>query len=383
MKYLLVILSFILFGCATIPTNGVGKWEWKNGSIYEGEWKDSLQHGQGKYYANEEYYNMNLPSYVGEWKNDKQHGQGTIPSYGSDLSIKGKYVGEFKNGKRHGKGTYISASGEKSLREYKDGRLWKGVGYSDQKDGDYEGQIENGRPHGQGIHKCQDYQRCDPSGNDQTLEFEYVGSFKNGKYDGQGTLTKKGKSQTTYVGEWKNGKYNGQGTLTKKDKSLTTYVGSFKNGKYDGQGTLTNKDKSLITRVGKFKNGKIDQGTYTNSNGDSFVGEFKNGNLHKGTFSWSKGKAKGWIYEGNFSNNGYTTGTFTPPNPSSIYTTGNKRYSNDEKGRWCGLTLPPKEFRNEVKFPHWKNKIMNDGTGADLGKGIAPWCREQEKKNKQ
>jgi len=38
-----------------------------------------------------------------------------------------------------------------------------------------------------------------------------------------------------YVGEWKNGKYNGQGTFTYPDGSK--YVGEFKDGKSYGQGT--------------------------------------------------------------------------------------------------------------------------------------------------
>ena len=43
-----------------------------------------------------------------------------------------------------------------------------------------------------------------------------------------------------YVGETKNGKPNGQGTITLSDGG--NYVGEFKNGKPNGQGTMTLPD---------------------------------------------------------------------------------------------------------------------------------------------
>ena len=77
-----------------------------------------------------------------------------------------------------------------------------------------------------------------------------------------------------YVGEWKDGKYDGQGTATIANGDK--YVGEFKDGKYDGQGTATiaNGDKY----VGEFKDRKYDgQGTYTFANGTKYVGEFRDG----------------------------------------------------------------------------------------------------------
>ena len=60
------------------------------------------------------------------------------------------------------------------------------------------------------------------------------------------------------------------------------YVGEFKNGKYNGRGTLTwfSEDKY----VGKFKDGlQNGQGTFTFSDGREYVEEFKDGNPWKGT----------------------------------------------------------------------------------------------------
>ena len=45
--------------------------------------------------------------------------------------------------------------------------------------------------------------------------YEYVGEFKDGKWEGQGTFTVS--DGTKYVGEFKNGKNHGQGTLTFPD----------------------------------------------------------------------------------------------------------------------------------------------------------------------
>ena len=76
---------------------------------------------------------------------------------------------------------------------------------------------------------------------------KYVGEYKDGKRNGQGTITwSDGKK---YVGEWKNGKRNGQGTQTWLDGRK--YVGEYKDGKtWNGTGY----DKNGNIQV-KFVNG--------------------------------------------------------------------------------------------------------------------------------
>jgi len=77
---------------------------------------------------------------------------------------------------------------------------------------------------------------------------KYVGEYKDGKRNGQGTITwSDGKK---YVGEWKNGKYNSQGTLTLPNGEK--YVGEYKDGKKNGQGTFTFSDGRK--GVGEFRN---------------------------------------------------------------------------------------------------------------------------------
>ena len=70
-------------------------------------------------------------------------------------------------------------------------------------------------------------------------------------------------------------------------------MGEFKNGKYNGRGTLTwfSGDKY----VGKFKDGlQNGQGTFTFSDGREYVEEFKDGNPWKGNLigKWLNGKAQ-------------------------------------------------------------------------------------------
>ena len=52
---------------------------------------------------------------------------------------------------------------------------------------------------------------------------KYVGEFKNGDFDGQGTYTYSSSGEWVgykYVGEWLNSQYNGQGTLTYPDGTI-------------------------------------------------------------------------------------------------------------------------------------------------------------------
>ena len=100
----------------------------------------------------------------------------------------------------------------------------------------------------------------------------YVGQYKDGKYDGQGTLTLA--DGRKYVGQFKDGKFDGQGTYTWP--SGNKYVGQYKDGKYDGQGTYTWPDGNKY--VGQWKDGKKNgQGTYTWPDGQKYVGQYKDG----------------------------------------------------------------------------------------------------------
>lgn len=93
---------------------------------------------------------------------------------------------------------------------------------------------------------------------------------------------------------------NGVGTLTfTSADGPATYKGSFKNGKFNGQGSLVVKDAYKYT--GSFKDGSIDgKGTYTYSTGEVYTGEIKNGIIEgNGTMTYKNGKKSTGIWKEN------------------------------------------------------------------------------------
>ena len=78
----------------------------------------------------------------------------------------------------------------------------------------------------------------------------YFGESKNGKPNGQGTMTLP--DGTKYIGEWKDGKPNGQGTEITTDGSK--FVGEFKDDSFL-KGAFYDKEGNIIS---KMLNGKIE-----------------------------------------------------------------------------------------------------------------------------
>ena len=81
---------------------------------------------------------------------------------------------------------------------------------------------------------------------------KYVGEWRDGKMNGQGTHT--GADGSNYVGEWKDDLPNGQGTKTLANGAK--YEGEFMDGKRNGQGTEVDANGHII-HVGEFKDGKF------------------------------------------------------------------------------------------------------------------------------
>jgi hypothetical protein len=84
------------------------------GMAYEGEWRDSKMHGQGK---------ITFPPpdggvYEGEFRDNHRHGKGKRTFAGG-----GWYEGEWCNDKRHGQGTYVHCNGEARTGEWHQGRM--------------------------------------------------------------------------------------------------------------------------------------------------------------------------------------------------------------------------------------------------------------------
>ena len=118
--------------------------EYENGDVYEGEEKDGIRHGIGR------YYHADGAIYEGEWKDDLIHGigryyypdgtaenvlceNGIIIDYSEETLPQSKirihsigydnddlYHGNMKDGKRNGRGTMHYADGRKYVGQWKD-----------------------------------------------------------------------------------------------------------------------------------------------------------------------------------------------------------------------------------------------------------------------
>ena len=115
------------------------------------------------------------------------------------------------------------------------GLVWKGFGDKETHPV-YKGQLENGKPNGLGV-------LIYPNG------WKYVGEFKDGQLNGQGTETFSGK---VYTGEWVKGEKHGQGQMIHSHKILYGHkeVGEWKNNKpwntenFDEEGKIIIKTKN-------------------------------------------------------------------------------------------------------------------------------------------
>ena len=132
-------------------------------------------------------------------------------------------------------------SGDKYVGEFKDGNPNGQGTFISPNGAKYVGEIKDGNRHGQGTHTF-------ASGD------KYVGEYKDGKRNGQGTYTFAHGSK--YVGEYKDGELNGQGTMTFADGNK--YVGGYKDGKRHGQGIFYDSSGS-ITRQGRWENNGLVQ----------------------------------------------------------------------------------------------------------------------------
>jgi hypothetical protein len=94
--------------------HGKGKYYYKEGYIYDGEYKNGKRNGQGI------FTNPNGEKYVGEFKDGKNHGQGTYT-----FPDGGKYVGEYKNDMRDGRGKFTTSDGSTLSGEFKEGKFIK------------------------------------------------------------------------------------------------------------------------------------------------------------------------------------------------------------------------------------------------------------------
>lgn len=119
--------------------DGFGEYHYVNQhAIYQGEWKDGLQHGNGLYKCPDF-------SYDGEWDQGWMDGDGTLVFKNKD-----KYEGTLHENIIDGVGCYTYANGNRYEGEFVEGKIC-GLGVFQFKNGDrFEGEFYNGKIYGDG-----------------------------------------------------------------------------------------------------------------------------------------------------------------------------------------------------------------------------------------
>lgn len=242
--------SYYIGRIVNFKYDGIGTLYYHKKKIeYEGEWKNGLKHGKGKFYW------RNGDMYEGGWENGLKHGKGTLTSVG--LIYTGTWVNDCREGKfttklpfRNEKVTQIYENDkliEEVIKTKLDSNLIKET--INLKDGSlYIGEVKNNKPNGIGI--------LYP--NKDNYKIYYSGTFRNGKLNGNGICELE---NYRYEGQFKNGKITGLGIMKHKEHNGQT-IGYFKNGFPHGFSRLSNVISGIT----------IIEGIY---NGVSFKGNTK------------------------------------------------------------------------------------------------------------
>jgi hypothetical protein len=200
-------------------------------------------------------------------------------------------------------------------------------------------------------------------------------SFSNesGYYEGwtnhSGQLNSTGKcklqSGHEYIGTWKNNAYSGNGTLTYKnkfDEIIFRYTGIFDKNELHGEGLYQD---TLFSYEGNFKKGKFDgEGKLKWKNGDMLSGIWKNNNFMHGSGNYEDGVFTGkWKYiekeNSKTSNLLDNTAAQKPMITSIISSLLIKKESNVENLKQVRQTFP---------VPHGEGSFVNAGGETITGK---------------
>ena len=113
--------------------NGYGTTKWTDGAVYVGKFKNGLWHGQGKMrWANGEVYE-------GRFMNGFRHGKGKTTYPNGEI-----YEGDYRDGLKHGKGMYQWVDGSVYVGEWLDDNIHGRGKWRDENGAVYEGNLKQG-----------------------------------------------------------------------------------------------------------------------------------------------------------------------------------------------------------------------------------------------
>eukprot|EP00602_Paraphysomonas_sp_CaronLab_P007983 CAMPEP_0185034708 /NCGR_PEP_ID=MMETSP1103-20130426/24814_1 /TAXON_ID=36769 /ORGANISM="Paraphysomonas bandaiensis, Strain Caron Lab Isolate" /LENGTH=656 /DNA_ID=CAMNT_0027571469 /DNA_START=198 /DNA_END=2168 /DNA_ORIENTATION=+ len=263
---------------ASLPSDTTVHIEYSNGDVYDGEVipatedKEAVRQGRGK---------MTFADgtvYEGEWVEDRQEGNGTLTSADGDTVYEGGFVG----GEYEGEGSLSSSFDVAEKNSVHRNSI------------QYKGGFKNGVYHGRGVL------------TNALSGTTYEGEFSEGKRHGRGTLRRTEDDAVEYDGEWATDVPCGIGTMVLDGGGI--YTGQIQGGVPEGQGVCKYPDGGEYD--GAWKGGKRNgQGRHIAGTLDEYTGKWV-GDMRSGRGVWQS--RRGDKYEGLWDRNlPHGTGTMT------------------------------------------------------------------------
>nr|CCA22000.1 radial spoke head 10 family protein putative [Albugo laibachii Nc14] len=153
------------------------------------------------------------------------------------------YEGRFVNGKMHGRGRMEWPNGVVYEGEFFDNMIQGKGTYKWPNGNQYSGQVEAGKRHGKGTFTLKrdanekQLERSDSGGEVKCQSCHYDGEWKDGLYDGWGTLIYDVEENIRYEGNFLRGKRHGHGIMRYSNSDW--YEGDWVHDEKNGNGVMT------------------------------------------------------------------------------------------------------------------------------------------------